>query len=176
VRRLGRILLNALTVVSLLLFVVTVVLWVRSHWVRDDIFWDIVRRPVTGAVTWHSYRYTASGGGFWFESRSDFKPNSSSFSWQRWPMKGYILHRESRNPFWWRMGFSISAHDRFLMIVMPFWLPAGLTAVLPAVSVVRFYRDRRWRRRQSVGLCPSCGYDLRATPRRCPECGTIPAR
>jgi predicted Zn-ribbon and HTH transcriptional regulator len=50
-----------------------------------------------------------------------------------------------------------------------------LTQVLPAVLVFRrarkaFAEDRE--RLVKSGLCPACGYDLRATPGRCPECGT----
>jgi hypothetical protein len=34
---------------------------------------------------------------------------------------------------------------------------------------VSFLRPRIWE--QIPGLCPGCGYDVRATPQRCPECG-----
>jgi hypothetical protein len=58
------------------------------------------------------------------------------------------------------------------IIVVPHWVVAALAAILPALWAVRHYRRRGWGR----GRCPSCGYDLRATPDRCPECGALPAR
>jgi tetratricopeptide (TPR) repeat protein len=52
------------------------------------------------------------------------------------------------------------------------WLIIPLAVVLPVV----WGRFRaRTRCRVSRGLCLACGYDLRATPRRCPECGMVPA-
>jgi hypothetical protein len=50
----------------------------------------------------------------------------------------------------------------------PLWLPAILSAALPAAYA---WSARAGRRRTRAGLCRQCGYDLRATPGRCPECG-----
>jgi hypothetical protein len=52
----------------------------------------------------------------------------------------------------------------------PLWALALLLGVTPPL-----FRDlgaQRRRRLERAGLCPGCGYDLRATPGRCPECGT----
>ena len=47
------------------------------------------------------------------------------------------------------------------------WAAAVVATVAPALHVRRHYRDRP----HPPGICRGCGYDLRATPQRCPECG-----
>jgi hypothetical protein len=53
------------------------------------------------------------------------------------------------------------------------WLVWTLETALLGALLLRSWRLRQSRRRRS-GFCDHCGYDLRATPGRCPECGTTP--
>ena len=58
--------------------------------------------------------------------------------------------------------------QRWAAVVVPHAYLVGMTAVLPAWRAVA---ARRRRRRNRRGLCPRCGYDLRASTGVCPECG-----
>jgi hypothetical protein len=63
------------------------------------------------------------------------------------------------------------ARRMFHLIVIPSWLPPVLLGLLPAWWFPR--RIRAWigHRRTRSGRCSACGYDMRGTPDRCPECG-----
>ncbi|HEX4794727.1 MAG TPA: hypothetical protein VH370_13085 [Humisphaera sp.] len=56
-------------------------------------------------------------------------------------------------------------------IIVSMWLFLLPTLVLPLIWI----RSSLRRRHVPGHACRACGYDMRATPQRCPECGTVPA-
>jgi hypothetical protein len=52
-------------------------------------------------------------------------------------------------------------------------IPSSIFAILPIAWGALSLRTHLTRRRLH-GFCHYCGYDLHATPDRCPECGTVP--
>jgi hypothetical protein len=66
----------------------------------------------------------------------------------------------------------ISGPTRGDYVSVPLWFLLLTFGALPVLWGVRAARTRR---RKRGGLCRRCGYDLRATPGRCPECGQVAA-
>jgi hypothetical protein len=66
-----------------------------------------------------------------------------------------------------RLALYLRRRDAYL-ITLPYWF---ITAVLCLPPLAWLLRRTGWWRRVPQGHCEACGYDLRATPDRCPECG-----
>ncbi len=88
--------------------------------------------------------FSAGAGGFFVEDEKDFAIDGA------------------RHDLWVGKVIYLSVPYWFAWLI---WLPLIIFA------------HRRWQQHQRLvridrGLCVTCGYDLRATPDRCPECGT----
>jgi hypothetical protein len=66
---------------------------------------------------------------------------------------------------------SAAVFESSTQIIIPHWMHVLLASLLPAWWIRRTLRRRRLER---IGKCTQCGYDLRGSPGRCPECGAMP--
>ncbi len=157
-----------LWVSSLLIFVLLGALWVRSYWYLDEATYVVPRPAEADTLRWSvdsspgvlSLGYLDSPdiaplAGLDFRTR-----HAALTATGRWGF-GYLHRSPVFGVVLWRLEF-------------PHWAPMLAAAVLPAVGITR---ARRRQRRKRLGLCLKCGYDLRGSKERCPECGTaIPAQ
>ena len=189
-KRLRRIILSALTVLSVVLCMASGVMWARSCWFRDT--WSLTgasRYSIEssgGAVSFNHYSY-AWKPMFAPENAAPIVPTPVPYS-DHWTLE--FTSRAYREYGGWAKQWSAIGFDygnrgfqfghggrefvpKGFTLEVPYWLPLLLTAVV--VARIRLIQ-RKALRLESAGICGKCGYDLRATPERCPECGAIPAK
>lgn len=184
-----RSLLILLALPSLLLLVATLALWVRSARALDEVdgrlgFTGVDLESYAGRLDVRLHRP--------YRLRADVEESieprydelelvddplyrGDYLSRQRWPL-GQTSRwvRDAtytpRPTFEWRIAWARDGAGRYDGIVtatVPYWLatlPLAIAPTLAAVSIAR-------RRRRSPHACAACGYDCRASPDRCPECG-----
>jgi hypothetical protein len=182
-RLIRRWLFHLATGVSAGLLVLMLVMWVRSYWRYDMIGWNRIWMDA-GVDELEHFRLDSGRGGIglqWVRQSSTDRslPGDGLFWWT--PDTGDEILYPFQGPWQgWakRLGFEHHAGTgtgpssfwkSHLSVVFPYWVPALLFGVLPIVWI---RATRRRRRRERIGLCAKCGYDLRASRDRCPECGT----
>lgn len=185
VNRLARYVLNTVTVVSVFLCAATIVLWISTAFCQlsfqrasDDDEWPPIFLSCSPMLPrGHAFvRWQPLPSGEWHPAlvrrtlaeaqESQVVQVSLDFGADsRWSCPGLslgLVHRDG-HVFGWNVEFS-------------YWAFASLFGILPAFAAVRVYfKAFVMRRRIAQGLCPACGYDVRATRDRCPECGSASA-
>ena len=85
------------------------------------------------------------------------------------PTAGRMGFCWSNDRDWYSSAFApYSVQVEQFRLTVPLWFAIAILATPAVWSLFRSWR-KRWRKR--AGFCAVCGYDLRATPERCPECG-----
>lgn len=175
-RRLLRIAFNAFTLLLLLLMVAIIMLWIRSQ-----THWEWISYEGAGGR-----QHTATSGlgalvldvtdgwpatdGPRISRRSDpildpLQPPPNVWHWHGLGVSRHTMNIGIASSNW--VGVSQSTS-----LTIPYRFVLPLTAALPLARLARVLLRRR---KRQAGHCANCGYDLRATPDRCPECGAVSA-
>lgn len=164
--RLGRILLNTLTAISLLLALATAGLWVRGAWVVDALYQET---PSFGRILRLSVG-AGHVGAMWPVGWEGL-----SGKWDYVALDTAHFRRRWIGPF--RMGQQVLPDGtRWGVAAVPMWAIFLATLLLPAYAGLGVWRRARRKRRVAMGLCGTCGYDMQANPSRCSECGHEPVK
>jgi hypothetical protein len=179
-----RIVRRAITCVSCLaavLFVGVALLYVRSIWVADQVTHVAVLKEGQPALL-RGYKARSYHGHLFF-SRIECDDNSGIYgrSDLGWHVKiepaARISFPHAHNAIE-RLGFVAGTEGgppvnpwRQTYAHVPHWAALLFFGVLTMPLVMTVHRSIRAKRRAAAGQCIACGYDVRATPGRCPECG-----
>jgi hypothetical protein len=156
--------------------------WVRSYFVSDQIEWSFPTEPfihgdsrrsttsvgltsTRGKLVYYYLRQLVIPARAEMEFGHHADRPAGEVDGYRWPKERMSTHLTLLGTDY-RRGAGPSFIIRFLTV--PYPIIFALTLLPPALW---FRRRRLTLRRANASLCPTCGYDLRATPDRCPECG-----
>lgn len=184
---------NLATVISLLLCAAIALLWLRSYWVSDD--WSRDAYGLDSGRVFHKALLIRSGGGGLAVARKVYTNSAPSVvsryvpapagwldvTWSSNPSVNYPAGGPLLPTMSWssRSGFGLFVDrqrssgyfgESGFALVVPDWSLLAAASTLPFVWLIR--RGLAIRQKAMEGRCRRCGYDLRATPDRCPECGT----
>jgi hypothetical protein len=192
-------LLNLLTSLSLLLCVAACVLWARSYWAADFGGWETLRGG--SDPCWLRHGVWSGAGGIGWGSADDRLPHGTHpsdlglpemygrFHWRvmndagpTYPFAHFPLQSAWEGAGFFRVRVSANfpnspagGHLRSRQLSgtsAPAWAAVLAFGLFPSARWT-LRGGRLWMgiRRTVRGQCRRCGYDLRATPDQCPECG-----
>jgi hypothetical protein len=148
------------------LCVATVAIWIRSWSHMDQLLW---RNTHVGICV------VASSGdlGIVFENANS-KPLTPFISYDRndEPLKISGAMQQHHTVLGVSIGYGRVPELSYRAIIVPVWF----LSLASAAACWRLIRSAARGGESGQALCRVCGYDLRATPNRCPECGTAVRR
>jgi ABC-type sugar transport system permease subunit len=175
-----------LCILSTAFAVLVLIIWILSNYWTGNLSFTRVRPAGPDHVVqyrnfeWFANKFSLYVGRYTLLNPDAYK-NEIAQSGNGWTVHLYHTAGLEDNVDWTKYGPSIlggqfqqedlnhpDAVGSRIVVNIPFWWLVALGSIYPAIW---WWRRLRTRHREKTGRCLNCGYDLRASADRCPECG-----